>query len=148
MRMKFLNTHIDNLTMNEAIKEIDCLIKANSHSYVVTPNMDHIVLLEKDQLFKKVYENAALVLTDGKPLLWIAKWKGTPIKEKVSGSDLFPKMCQLAAKRGYRIFILGAAEGVAERAANNLKEKYPRLQISGTYSPPPVSYTHLRAHET
>lgn len=54
MRMKFLNTHIDNLTMNEAIKEIDCLIKANSHSYVVTPNMDHIVLLEKDQLFKKV----------------------------------------------------------------------------------------------
>ena len=69
MRMKFLNTHIDNLTMNEAIKEIDCLIKANSHSYVVTPNMDHIVLLEKDQLFKKVYENAALVLTDGKPLL-------------------------------------------------------------------------------
>lgn len=136
MRMKFLNTHIDNLTMNEAIKEIDCLIKANSHSYVVTPNMDHIVLLEKDQLFKKVYENAALVLTDGKPLLWIAKWKGTPIKEKVSGSDLFPKMCQLAAKRGYRIFILGAAEGVAERAANNLKEKYPRLQISGTYSPP------------
>lgn len=54
----------------------------------------------------------------------------------MSGSDLFPKMCQLAAKRGYRIFILGAAEGVAERAANNLKEKYPRLQISGTYSPP------------
>ena len=87
-------------------------------------------------MFKKVYENAALVLTDGKPLLWIAKWKGTPIKEKVSGSDLFPKMCQLAAKRGYRIFILGAAEGVAERAANNLKEKYPRLQISGTYAPP------------
>ena len=136
MRIKFLNTYVDNITMNEAIKEIDRLIKTNSHSYVVTPNMDHIVLLERDQLFKDVYDNAALVLTDGKPLLWIAKWKGIPIKEKVSGSDLFPKMCKLSSKRGYRIFILGAAEGVAVRAANNLKQKYPGLQISGTYSPP------------
>lgn len=136
MRMKFLNTHVDNLTMKEAIFEIDRLICEKKHSYVVTPNMDHIVLIEKDPLFKKVYENAALVLTDGKPLLWIAKLKGTPIKEKVSGSDLFPQMCKLAAQKGYRVFILGAAEGVAAKAAKNLQKKYTDLMISGTYSPP------------
>lgn len=136
MRMRFLNTYVDNLTMNEAVREIDRLIKTNSHSYVVTPNMDHIVLLEKDQLFKEVYENAALVLTDGKPLLWIAKWKGTPIKEKVSGSDIFPRICELSATKGYRIFILGAAEGIAAKAAKNLQKKYSGLLISGTYSPP------------
>lgn len=136
MRMKFLNTHVDNLTMEEAIQEIDRLVQMNMHSYVVTPNMDHIVLLESDSEFKEVYDNASLVLTDGKPLLWIAKMKGTPIKEKVSGSDLFPKMCKLAAQKGYRIFILGAAEGIAEKAAQNLKKKYHGLQISGTYSPP------------
>lgn len=135
MRMKFLNTHIDNLTMDEAIQEIDKLIIKNKHSYVVTPNMDHIVLLEKDKEFREIYDNASLVLTDGKPLLWIAKKQGTPIKEKVSGSDLFPKICELSSKRGYRIYILGAAEGVADKAAQNLMRKYKGLQIVGTYSP-------------
>ena len=136
MRMKFLNTHVDNLTMDEAVTAIDRLVQERKHSYVVTPNMAHIILIENDPLFKKVYENASLVLTDGKPLLWIAKWKGTPIKEKVSGSDLFPRMCKLSAEKGYRIFILGAAEGVAVKAAENLKKKFQGLQISGTYSPP------------
>ena len=136
MRIAFLNIHVDNVTMDEAVCEIDRLIRAKKHSYVVTPNMDHIVLIEKDKLFKEVYDNADLVLTDGKPLLWIARKQGTPIKEKVSGSDLFPRMCELAAKNGYKIFILGAAEGVADKAAENLKQKYRGLQIVGTYSPP------------
>ena len=135
MRMTFLNTHIDNLTMGEAIQEIHRLIQEKKHSYVVTPNMDHIVLMETDSLFKEIYDNADLVLTDGKPLLWIAKRQGTPIKEKVSGSDLFPEMCKLAAREGYGIYILGAAEGVADKAAENLKKKYKGLQIVGTYSP-------------
>lgn len=136
MRMKFLNTHVDNLTMGEAIQEIDRLIQEKNHSYVVTPNMDHIVLMESDDLFKEIYDNADLVLTDGKPLLWIAKKQGTPIKEKVSGSDLFPEMCKLAAQKGYSIYILGAAEGVAAKAAENLVSKYESLKIAGTYSPP------------
>lgn len=136
MRMKFLNTQVDNLTMSEAIAETDRLIRERKHSYVVTPNMDHIVLMEKDELFKEVYDNADLILTDGKPLLWIAKKQGTPIKEKISGSDFFPEMCKLAAKNGFRIYILGAAEGVAAKAAENLRMKYERLQIVGTYSPP------------
>lgn len=136
MRMKFLNTQVDNLTMSEAIAETDRLIRERKHSYVVTPNMDHIVLMEKDELFKEIYDNADLILTDGKPLLWIAKKQGTPIKEKISGSDFFPEMCKLAAKNGFRIYILGAAEGVAAKAAENLRMKYERLQIVGTYSPP------------
>ncbi|MCR5768057.1 MAG: WecB/TagA/CpsF family glycosyltransferase [Lachnospiraceae bacterium] len=134
--MKFLNTHIDNLTMKEALREIDRLIKERKHSYVVTPNLDHIVQIENDDLFREIYNNADLVLTDGKPLLWIAKKNGTPIKEKISGSDLFPKMCKLAACRGYKIYILGAAEGVADKAAKNLIKKYDGLKIAGTYSPP------------
>ena len=136
MRQTFLNTHIDNLTMDEAVHRIDKLIRINNHSYVVTPNMDHIVLLEKDRLFKKVYQNASLVLTDGKPLIWISRLNGNPIKEKVSGSDLFPKLCNLAAKKKYGVFILGAAEGVADKAAKKLERKHHGLIVSGTYSPP------------
>lgn len=135
-RMKFMNTEIDNLTMQETLQAIDSLIKANSSAYVVTPNVDHIVQLEKNKELQAVYKHASLILTDGKPLLWIAKWYGTPIKEKISGSDLFPRLCDMAAKKGYTMFFLGAAEGIAKRAAENLTKRFNGLQVVGTYSPP------------
>lgn len=134
-RMKFMNTEIDNLTMEETLREIEKLIQENRSSYVVTPNVDHIVQLETNRELQTVYANASLILTDGKPLLWIAKWYGTPIKEKISGSDLFPLLCEMAAQKGYRMFFLGAAEGVAAKAAENLSKRYKGLQVVGTYSP-------------
>lgn len=134
-RMKFLNTEVDNLTMNEAVQKIEQLILSKKTSYVVTPNVDHIVKLETDKEFQKVYKEADLILTDGMPLIWISKVKKKPIKEKVSGSDLFPEVCKLAANKGYKVFLLGAAEGVAAKAAENLKKKYEGLNIVGSYSP-------------
>ena len=134
-RIKFLNTEVDNLTMEEAIDKINELVIEGKPSYIVTPNVDHIVKLETDEEFQKVYEEADLILTDGMPLVWISKLNGEKIKEKVSGSDLFPRVCELAAKRGYKIFLLGAAEGVAMTAAENLKSKYRGLKVVGTYSP-------------
>lgn len=135
-RIKFMNTNIDNFTMAETLHEIDKLIQKKNCSYVVTPNVDHIVRLEKDVELQKVYKNASLILTDGKPLIWISKWYKTPIKEKISGSDLFPKVCELAANKNYTMYLLGAAEGVADTAAKNLMKKYPGLNVVGTYSPP------------
>ena len=135
-RVKFMNTEIDNLTMKEAIERIDELIREEKNAYVVTPNVDHIIQLERGGELVEVYKNADLILCDGKPLIWISKWYGTPIKEKISGSDLFPRLCAMAAKRGYKMFFLGAAEGVAARAAENLEKRFPGLQVVGTYSPP------------
>lgn len=68
----------------------------------MTPNVDHIVQLETNKELQAVYKNASLILTDGKPLLWIANWYGTPIKEKISGSDLFPLLCEMAAEKDIR----------------------------------------------
>lgn len=134
-RVDILNIKVDNVSMEEAIEKIEELIKKDNCSYVVTPNVDHIVKLESDEEFKKVYDEASLILTDGMPLVWISKIKKNPIKEKISGSDLFPKICELAAQREYSVFLLGAAEGVAELAGRKLQEKYKGLNIVGTYSP-------------
>lgn len=135
-RMKFMNTEIDNLTMAESLETIEGLISQNRNAYVVTPNIDHIVQLERGGELCEAYKKADLILTDGKPLLWIAKWYGTPIKEKVSGSDLFPRLCKMAVEKHYKMFFLGAAEGVAARAAENLMRRFPGLEVTGTYSPP------------
>lgn len=134
-KMKFLNTKIDNITMNEAIIRIDNLIKNKRQSYIVTPNVDHIVRLESDSEFKNAYDNADLVLTDGMPLIWISKLLKCKIKEKVSGADLLPQVCKLASFNGYKVFLLGAAPGIAEKAGANLKCKFEGLNICGCYSP-------------
>lgn len=134
-RIRILNTQVDNITMSEAVSRVVEFIHSNKKAYIVTPNLDHIVMIEKDAQFKKIYENASLILTDGQPLVWISKLKRTPIVEKISGSDFFPRVCEMAAEKGYSLFILGAAEGVAKRAAYNLCKKYIGLNIVGTYSP-------------
>ena len=135
-RMKFMNTEIDNLTMEEALDAMDGLIKQKKSAYVLTPNVDHLVQLERGGPLCDVYKEADLIVADGKPLIWISQWYGTPIKEKISGSDLFPRLCEVAAQNGYTMFFLGAMEGVAAKAAENLKARFPGLKVAGTYSPP------------
>ena len=73
---------------------------------------------------------------DGKPLIWISKWHKRTVKAKISGSDLVPILCKVAAKKGYSIFIIGGKEGIANQAKKKLEEKYPDIKIVGTYAPP------------
>ena len=92
--------------------------------------------MEEDLLLREISDKANLTVVDGKPLIWISKWYGVPIKEKISGSDLFPRLCAMAARKSYKMFFLGAAEGVAAKAAENLEKRFLGLQVVGTYSPP------------
>lgn len=135
-RMKFMNSFIDNVTMEEAINYIEECIRLRKIGQVITPNIDQIVRIETDSYFKEICDNAELLLMDGHPLLWIAKWYGTPIKEKICGSDLVPRLCEVAAQKGYSVFFLGAAPGVAQRAADKLHERLSNLKVAGVYSPP------------
>lgn len=130
-----MNTSIDNLTMEEAIDALDTFVKEGNKGYVVTPNVDHIVKLEKDTKLQEVYKNASFVFADGKPLIVISKKYKTPLKQKISGSDLFPLLCERAAQKGYTMYFLGASEGVAAKAAENLTNKYPGLKVVGCLSP-------------
>lgn len=135
-RRKFMNICLDDITFEEAVRQIGVLACAHGKHYVVTPNVDHVVKIEKDLEFRKIYEDADLILTDGTPLMWIAESLGCPIKEKIPGADMLPRVCEMAAKEGHTMFLLGAAKGVAEAAKRKLTQKYPGLKIVGTYSPP------------
>ncbi len=134
-KIRLLEVSIDSVTMQEALDEVEQLIQARKLSYVVTPNVDVLVQLQKDGDFKRIYDGASLVVPDGMPLLWAAKFMGTPFKAKVSGSDLFIELCAFAAKKNYKVYFMGAMPGVAERAAEVLMKRYLGLQVVGTYSP-------------
>ena len=135
-KINLCNIKIDNFSMQETVEEIDYLIKQKAQVFAVTPNVDHIVKLQSDAELRRAYENASLVLADGIPIMWAAKFLGAPLKEKISGSDLFPKLCEVATEREYRLFFLGGRPEAALKAAEILRNRHAKIQIVGTYSPP------------
>jgi N-acetylglucosaminyldiphosphoundecaprenol N-acetyl-beta-D-mannosaminyltransferase len=83
-----------------------------------------------------INDRAESIVADGAPLVWASRRLGTPLPERVAGSDLIFLLCEEAARQGFRVFLLGENEGVAEEAARRLAEKYPGLQIVGTECQP------------
>ncbi|MGA2077574.1 MAG: WecB/TagA/CpsF family glycosyltransferase [Terriglobia bacterium] len=104
-------------------------------AYVVTPNAQHVVLLERDQHLREIYSHASLVLPDGFSLLLAARLIGKRLKERVTGVDLFKALCRRAAEMGLRVYLLGGQPGSADLAAGKLKAAYPGLTVAGTYCP-------------
>lgn len=135
-KQSLLNTYINNLTMSETIEEIENMISSNRKSYVVAINVDVVMKIENDAYLKKIVDNADMVLVDGKPLVWISKYYGKPLKAKISGSDLVPLLCEVAAQKNYSLFIIGGKEGIAELAKERLEDKLDGINIVGTYAPP------------
>lgn len=135
-KQKLLNTWVNNLDMEETVAAVEQMIASDRKSYVVAINVDVVMKIEEDSYLKKVVDEADMVLVDGKPLVWISRLHGNPVKEKISGSDLVPVLCRKAAEKGYRIFILGGKDGVAKAAETRLQRMYSEIQIAGVYAPP------------
>lgn len=134
-KQPLLNTYVNNVNMDEAIQAIEDMIASEKKSYIVAINVDVVMKIENDSYLKEITDKADMVLVDGKPLEWIAKWHKKPIKAKISGSDLVPILCKRAAEKGYSIFIIGGKEGIAEKAQQNLERDLPGIRIVGTYAP-------------
>ena len=123
-------------TFEQALDRIDRLIAARRPSFFITANLNYAMLTDADPRIRNLNRQAAFVLADGMPLVWWSRLGPQPLPERVAGSDLIYGMCDRAAQRGHRIYLLGAAPGVADEAAAKLRLKYPALQIVGVECPP------------
>ena len=124
----FLGIKIDNMAASEILDRIDECIDRRTPCQVVGVNVDQALRVIEDEYSHQIFDNAEIVFTDGKPIVWMAKWLKRPIVEKISGPDLMLLLCERAAQKKYKIFLLGCAEGVAANAAKKLEEMYPGLQ--------------------
>jgi N-acetylglucosaminyldiphosphoundecaprenol N-acetyl-beta-D-mannosaminyltransferase len=122
---------VDDLTFPEALEAIAELVERRDGGTIFTPNVDHIVLLEEDARLREAYASASLSLADGKPVVWASHLLGTPLSEKVSGSDLIRPLMARAAEERWRVYLLGGGEGVAACAAEKLTRESPGLTIVG-----------------
>lgn len=132
-----LGINICNVTYEETLDYVLNETKKGHHPIsIFTPNVDFLVKSVKDQHFKEILNHAEMLVPDGKPLIWASYLTNSnPLKEKIAGSTLFFKICNLAPSNNLRIFLLGAPEGVAFKAKKELEKDYPGITITGTYSP-------------
>ncbi|MCE9607379.1 MAG: WecB/TagA/CpsF family glycosyltransferase [Planctomycetia bacterium] len=137
--VELFGMHIDPLRMPEAVAQVWNWIEEGSGTcrYVVTPNVDHAVMLRDDVRLQAAYKHASLVLADGFPVVLASRLLKRPLPERVAGSDLAPALFASATvERPMSIYLLGAAPGVADRAAVNIAKRWPNAVVVGTYSPP------------
>ncbi len=127
---------LDNVSMQETLTAIENFIAAGKPSYITNANVDIVVRCHRDPEFAQYYREGDLSVADGVPLMWAGRLLGTPLKEKVSGSDLVPKVCELANRKGYKLFFLGGRPGAAQAAKERLQEILKDLKVVGTYAPP------------
>ena len=131
MRVNLLNINIHNITM------LQLLEKLKFGGVVFTPNVDHLMKLQKNKDFYLAYQKADYVVCDSKILLYVSKFLGTPIQEKISGSDLFPAFYNYYKHDdNMKIFLLGGLGKTAKIAQQNINTKVGRNIIVDTYSPP------------
>lgn len=124
------------ITRDEAVAAVSDLIRAGRPSFFITAPTHYAMLTEECADLREINERAAFIVADGKPLVWASRIQGTPLPERVAGSDLIFHLCEEAAREGFRVFLLGGDEGVAEEAARRLVGRYPGLQVVGTECPP------------
>lgn len=138
-KIVMFDIRIDPLTRKEAVVAIFSLFQSETHDahMVVTPNVDHIVMLNANANFRTAYSASSLVLVDGNPVMWASKLLGKPVPETVPGSDLFVLLLQESKRgAGFSIFLLGAPPGVAKKAGMMIQEGYPNVRVVGTNCPP------------
>lgn len=129
-QIKLYGVQIDNVTKEEAVYR--ALRHTGEPCVVFTPNALMLERCRKDVTLCNLLNRASLSLPDGAGVLWAAQKMGTPLAERVAGIDFGAELLFRAERAGLRVFLLGGNEGVAERAAENLRKKHPRLCICGT----------------
>lgn len=133
MKVALLGASIDALTMEETVERVAQFVKSGRPHRVVTLNPEFLCRAQFDGRLLELVNRADLVTPDGVGIVWACRVAGSPVPERVAGIDLMLRLAERAAAEGWRVFLLGAAPGVAEEAAASLRRRFPGLQVAGCH---------------
>ena len=140
-----LGVRVDRISQQEALDCVEQMIARRRASgnilpcqQIVTVNPEFVMAAQRNKDFRVAINAASLVLADGIGVVWATRYLGRPTPERVTGSDTLPALAQRCAVLGYRLYLLGAAAGIAEAAGARLQELAPGLEIAGTYAGSPA----------
>ena len=132
-KIRILNTEIDKLTQSDALSRIGAMIEEQTPHYIVTANAEIAYMAYHDEKMQQAVNGADMVTADGSGILWAAKQLGDAMPERVTGIDLVYAICKESAVKGWKIYLMGSAEGVAQKAAHRLMLDYVGCNIVGTH---------------
>ncbi len=140
-----LGVRVDRVTQLQVLDIIDQLIslrRANGNTLpcqqIVTVNTEFVMAAQKNSEFRQTINSAALAVADGIGVVWATRFVGYPTPERITGTDILVALAKRCAEKGYRLFLLGAAPGIAEQAGLCLQALAPGLQLAGTYAGSPA----------
>ncbi|HEX9990801.1 MAG TPA: WecB/TagA/CpsF family glycosyltransferase [Chloroflexia bacterium] len=138
-RVNILGVRIHNCDEAGAVQAIEGFLReqpARLHQ-VCTVNPEFVMEARRNPAFRDLLNRVDLATPDGVGIVAAARLLGTPVKGRATGVALVDRLARLSAEEGYSLFLLGAAPGVAEEAADALRRRYPRVRIAGTYAGSP-----------
>jgi N-acetylglucosaminyldiphosphoundecaprenol N-acetyl-beta-D-mannosaminyltransferase len=131
MRTRILGCSVDNLNMEETLARIERFIASGRPHQHVVVNADKVVKAHANPKLREIINRCDLINADGMPVVWASYILGRPLKERVTGIDLFFHLMERAAERGWRVYLLGAREHVVQEVRRRLVAKHPGLTIAG-----------------
>ena len=132
-----LNTPVHAVSMKQTLHLVRRYMAEPGLHQIATTNPEFVMRAQRDEQFRQVLQQADLCIPDGVGLLLASRWMGTPLAERVPGSELVYNLAELASQECCRLFLLGAGPGVADEAARIFQSQYPELKIAGTYAGSP-----------
>lgn len=130
-RVKFLNTYVDALTMEETLRKIEISIKNKSCTQHVVINAGKVNLMQNDKELTSIINECPIINADGQSIVWASKFLGNPLPKRVAGIDIFVELVKLCAEKGYKPYFFGATEEVVKEVVNKFQLQYPNLNIAG-----------------
>lgn len=130
-RIKFLNTYVDALTMNETLNRIEQAIVNKECVQHVVINAGKVNLMQEDKELTKIINECPIINADGQSIVWGAKILGNSLPERVAGIDIFTELIKISAEKGYKPYFFGAKEEVVTGVVEKFKLQYPNLKVAG-----------------
>lgn len=133
---RILGVNVSAITMADALRTVEDWISRRAQHFVCITGVHGVIESQSDPALMAIHERAGLVTPDGMPLVWMARKLGHPRTERVYGPDLMLALTALSAEKGYRQYYFGGAPGLADRLRDRLIQRFPKLAVAGTFSPP------------
>lgn len=130
-RVKFLNTYVDALSMDETLDKIQEYIDNKACVQHVVINAGKVNLMQEDENLTKIINECPLINADGQSIVWGSKILGNPLPERVTGIDIFTELVRISSEKGYKPYFFGAKEEIVTEVVRKFKEQYPTLQVAG-----------------
>lgn len=135
---RILDIPVHAVTADQVVAFVEGRVAGGRPHQLVTVNPEFVMTARHDAVFRRVLQRAALAFPDGAGLLWAARFLGQPaLPERVPGVEIVERLAGLSHQKGYPLYFLGAAPGVAEQAVARLRERYPQLVVAGIYAGSP-----------